>query len=89
MKLLFILLTLGFGKPDVDSIPSFSIKFKPIPLKLDYDPHLLLGIEYFLNARRSIEFSYGNGTFLKLNDKTVNIVRAEFKTYRRPFNVQK
>jgi hypothetical protein len=89
MKILFLFLSLGFGKCNSDSIPSFAIKFRPVPLRIDLDPHLIFSGEFFLNARHSVEIAYGNGKILKLNKNRMNIGRAEYKTYFRPFSAQK
>ena len=81
-----------FGGNINDNIPKFAIKYNPIPLFLEYDLHYQFVGEYFIDAKQSVQFTYGFGNHRILenseNDK-MSMFRFEYKRFFRPFNTQK
>ncbi|MCP9766559.1 hypothetical protein EGI22_01475 [Lacihabitans sp. LS3-19] len=89
---LFFVSAQVFGGNLNDSIPKFAIKYNPIPLFLEYDLHYQFVGEYFIDAKQSVQFTYGFGNHRILknseNDK-MSMFRLEYKRFFRPFNPQK
>lgn len=90
---MLLLASLGvFGKVANDTIPKFAVKFNPVALLIEIDPHFQFSGEYFLNSRRSIQGTVGFGNYKVLqnskNDKTF-MLRFEHRGYFRPFTSRK
>ncbi len=81
-----------FGQAVSDTLPSFAIKYNPIPLFLEVDRHLQMSFEYFIDSKRSAQFScgFGNSSIFKKEDyEIIYMVRAEYRKYFRPFSLLK
>jgi hypothetical protein len=92
LKCIFLLLIFNFrlfGQSHLDSIPQFTIKYNPIPLLLEFDRHLQGSFEHFINAKRSVLYTFGFGNnkiFKNENYESVFMIRAEYRYYNRPFS---
>lgn len=81
-----------FGQAVSDTLPSFAIKYNPIPLFLEVDRHLQMSFEYFIDSKRSAQFScgFGNSSIFKKEDyEIIYMVRAEYRKYFRSFSLLK
>ncbi len=93
-RLLFLILfsVKCFGQVLTDSLPSFAIKYNPVPLFLEVDKHLQMSFEYFIDAKRSAQFTFGFGNrsmFKKENYNVVYMARIEYRKFSRPFSFKK
>ncbi len=91
IRFLFISVNV-FGSFSPDSLPKFAIKFNPIAAFLEVDPHLQFSGEYFLNARRSVQATFGFGNY-KIFESSSNekamMFRLEHRGFFRPFTSKK
>jgi len=81
-----------FGSYSSDSLPNFSIKFNPIATFLEVDPHIQFSGEYFLNAKKSVQATFGFGNdkiFESSSNKKAMMFRLEHRVYFRPFSSKK
>lgn len=91
MKHLIFLLFLSpkcFSQIVLDTIPSFSIKYNPVPLFLEVDKHLQMSFAYFIDAKRSVQFTFGFGNRSIFKNENYNVVymsRIEYRKFFKPF----
>lgn len=93
VTILFLFISVNvFGSFSPDSLPKFAIKFNPIATFLEVDPHLQFSGEYFLNAKRSVQATFGFGSdkiFESSRNEKVMMFKLEHREFFRPFTSKK
>lgn len=89
---LFFLASKCFSQIATDTIPSFAIKYNPVPLFLEVDKHLQMSFEYFIDDKSSAQFTFGFGNssiFKKEDYNKVYMARIEYRRFFKPFSTTK
>lgn len=92
LSIIFLKIHFVFGSLKIDSLPQFTIKIIPHTFWIDYDPHLEVAFEHFLNPKSS--FQVNLGYWNNLNSKSANtyeikLIRLNYRNFFRKFSEKK